>query len=336
MFCGIDTHKRTLAACIVDQVGRQRSGRSFANTPEGHAQLAAWVRELRTERIGIEGSGSYGFVLAQTLLAAGERVVDVPANRTARARKALSKRGKDDPADALAIARVTAGDEPLVELKTCPVAGDLQLLDEHRQQLVRERVRLLNRVHSDFVILRPGERIELKSSPAALRRCIDLLTPASNVQATLARQRLERLLVLITEIDEVNKRTSALLDHSGTTLTTLRGIGPTLAATIIGQTGNIDRYKTCDQFAAANGTAPIPASSGQTQRHRLNRFGNRRLNYAIHQMAIVQLRYDPRAQAYIDKHIKLGKSRKEAIRCLKRRLSDVVWRQMRQDHLTTT
>lgn len=336
MFCGIDTHKRTLAACIVDGLGRQRSARSFANTAEGHAQLVAWVRQLGVERLGIEGSGSYGFVLAQALLAAGERVVDVPANRTARARTALSKRGKDDPADALAIARVTAGDDQLAELKTCPLARDLQLLDEHRQQLVRERVRLLNRVHSDFVILRPGERIEIKTSPAALRRCIDLITPATSVQATLARQRLERLLMLISEIDEVNKRITTLLTESRTTLTTLRGIGPTLAATIIGQTGNIDRYKTCDQFAAANGTAPIPASSGQTQRHRLNRFGNRRLNYAIHQMAIVQLRHDPRAQTYIDKHIKLGKSRKEAIRCLKRRLSDVIWRQMRADLLRAT
>lgn len=333
MFCGIDTHKRTLSACIVDSVGRQRSARSFANTPKGHADLSGWVREHQVVRVGIEGSGSYGLVLAHTLLSVGERVVDVPANRTAQTRKTLRSRGKDDPSDALAIARLAASDEPLVQLKTDPIARDLQLLDEHRQSLVRERVQLLNRVHADLVILCPGQTLQLRSTPALLR-CLDHISALDNVQADLTRERIARVLQLAEQIKHVEHKTQHLLDRCGTSLTSLTGVGPTLAATVIGQTGNVDRYKTCDQFAAANGTAPIPASSGQTQRHRLNRFGNRRLNYAIHQMAIVQLRYEPRAQAYVDKHIKLGKSRKEAIRCLKRRLSDVLYRQMQRDLLT--
>lgn len=335
VFCGIDTHKRTLAACIVDGIGRQRSSREFDNSPEGHARVAAWLRQHEVERIGIEGSGCYGYVLAQTLAAMDMNVVEVPAHRTAGMRKTLRERGKNDPADALAIARLTASEEPLVALKTCSKSRDLQLAEDYRRDLVRERVSLANRVHADLMILAPGKPVPLRPSRVSVLRCMDLLPTTDSVHARVTRRRLERLLELTIEIAAFDKDIAKLIEESGSTLTSLNGVGVTLAATIIGQTGNIDRYPTANHFAAANGTAPIPASSGKTQRMRLNRGGNRRINYALHQMALVQASFDPRAREYIAKHRAAGKTHKEAMRCLKRKLSDIVWKQMRADALTT-
>ena len=335
MFCGIDTHKRTHVACIVDSTGRARSERSFPNSSSGFSQLAAWLRTHQVARTGIEGSGSYGFALAQELVRLGIAVEDVPANRTSQARKSLARQGKDDPGDALAIARVVASGDPLVQIKTNELARDIRLVNEHRQRLVKDRTATINAIHAAMVILAPGTKIEIKTSRIGIQRCLDQITRDTTVHADVTRDQIQHLITLNERIASASKRLKALIEKTESTLTSLPGVCENVAATIIGEVGDIRRYKTASQFAAANGTAPIPASSGSTQRMRLNRGGNRRLNNALYTMALVQYRFDPRAQAFIDKHRTQGKSFKEALRCLKRHLSNVIYKTMLQDALTT-
>jgi transposase len=152
-----------------------------------------------------------------------------------------------------------------------------------------------------------------------------------SIHRTLALGRLARVVELDGELRAAQRLIAKTLDVSGTGLREHRGIGVLIAARLIAEVRDIRRFPTADAFARVNGTAPIPASSGQTHHHRLNRGGNRRLNHALHMMALVHVRTDPRAKAYIAKHRAAGKSYREAVRALKRRLSDVVWRQLRDD-----
>ena len=147
----------------------------------------------------------------------------------------------------------------------------------------------------------------------------------------LALARLARVVELDDALRGAQRLIAKTLDESGTGLRAHRGIGVLIAARLIAEVRDVRRFPTPDAFARVNGTAPIPASSGQTHHHRLNRGGNRRLNHALHMMALVQVRTDPRAKAYVTKHRAAGKSYREAVRALKRRLSDVVWRQLRDD-----
>jgi transposase len=146
------------------------------------------------------------------------------------------------------------------------------------------------------------------------------------VRATIARRRIRRLRELDHEIRDLAGQLGTRVAATRTRLTGLVGIGPILAARILGEVGDIHRFATADHFAAANGTAPIPVASGRTDRHRLNRGGNRRLNYALHYMALTQATWEPRAVAYLARKQAEGKTRREALRCLKRRLSDVVYK----------
>lgn len=335
MFCGIDTHKYTHAACIVDSTGRSRSAQSYPNSPEGFSQLAAWLCKHQVTRTGIEGSGSYGFALAQELVRLGIAVEDVPANRTSQARKSLARQGKDDAGDALAIARVVASGDPLVQIKTNALARDIRLLNEYRQRLVKDRTATINAIHAAMVILAPGTKIQIRISRVGIQRCLDQIARDTAIHADVTRDQIQHLITLNERISSTGKRLKSLVEQTETTLMTLAGVGENVAATIIGEVGDIRRYKTAAQFAAANGTAPIPASSGNTQRMRLNRGGNRRVNNALYTMALVQYRFDPRAQAFIDKHRAQGKTFKEALRCLKRHLSNVIYKTMLRDALTT-
>lgn len=337
VFVGVDTHKSSLAVCVVDELGRQLATEQFANDRHGHRRLHAWVQRHAAgeRRFGIESSGWLGHGLSAFLLNRGEDVRDVRGHMTERERGRLRGHGKSDPRDAYAIARVTAR-EQLAPVRTDGVDRDLKLLSDYRDQLLAERTRAQNRLHADLVTLHPGYEQQAPSlaKPAGLESAERLLERDHSVQASLARRRIERILEIEQEREQVEHEIRRLVREHGTSLTELVGVGELIAARVIGEVGDISRIPSRRHFASLNGTAPIPASSGQKQRHRLNRGGNRRLNKAIHMMALTQARMDPRARAYIDRRLAEGRTRRDANRALKRHLSDVIYQQLRHDRTT--
>lgn len=331
---GVDTHKGSLAAGAVDELGRTLGVREFPNDPGGHRALLEWVRRYEHPRvIGVEGSGSYGAGLCRTLVSASEQVREVPATLTFTERRRKGSRGKSDAVDAVAIARIVARGEDLPSPLRTQALVDLKLLSDYRDQLVRARTTLANRVHQDLVVLRPGYQRQVPNLVGAkhLATAASLVTDDTCVRAELVRRRIEDLRHLSAEIAETKARLEEKLARSGTTLTRLPGIGPLVAAKILGEVGDVGRIRSQAAFAMMAGTAPLVASSGMTFRHRLNRGGNRKLNFALHYMALVRYRTDDQTRAYVERRRAEGKSFKEAMRCLKRHLSNVVYRQMIAD-----
>jgi transposase len=333
---GVDSHKSSLAVCVVDELGRSLGARTFANSAKGHAAAYAWVDDVADgERcFGIEATGGFAYAFSLLLDAQGERVFDVPPNQTDRERGRQTTRSKSDEKDALAIARITLRErERLVPLAHNPLARDLRMLCTYRRQLRQARTRTANRLHADLVQLEPGyeTRVPALDIPKQLAACGRLLAKHAGVQAELARLRLADLRRVDREMRVLEKRIRLLLPTTGTTLTEIFGVGPLVAAQIIGEVRCVERFASQDRFARHNGTAPIPASSGRSTRYRLNRGNNRRLNHAIHVIALTQAGYDPRAKAFLARSRAEGKSSREAMRALKRRLSDVVYRQLLAD-----
>ena len=325
---GVDTHKLSLAACAVDERGVALAEMTFANQPAGHTALAAWANRLdRDAVIGIEGSASYGAALARFLIDAGQAVREVPAHLTRRERIATRRPGKSDPGDALAIARVTLREATLPPVRRADASRELQLLVTAREDLVAEATRTRNRLHADLLLLLPGTSGSLVGTRALsalavrLRRCPGL-------QAELARQRLRDLRRLTAEAGRLQARISQRV--AGHPLLEIPGIGTLLAAKLLGEVGDVGRFRSADGFAALAGVAPVPASSGQVQRMRLNRGGNRQLNRSLYLAALVQLRHHPPAQAFVARKRAEGKSQREAIRCLKRHLARVVFRALQR------
>jgi len=331
MVIGVDSHKETLAACAVDHVGRQEAAAEFQNSAVGHAALLEWALQLPGDHeFAIEGSGGFGRPLALHLLDHRQKVVEVPSGLTARERRRLRAPGKSDPGDALAIARVGLREDRLPKPASMGWSRSLRELVDYREQLVGERTRCANRLHADLVDLCPGYQVEIKNlvSKRYLVRAERLLADKSQTQAGLAWRRLQALRRLDLEIAEMKQEIALTVEASGTRLTTITGISVLGAARILGEVGDIRRFASKNHFASATGTAPIPASSGSVRRHRLNRGGNRRLNRAIHTIAMVQAQLDPRGRAYVERRRAEGKSWREALRCLKRHLSNVIYREL--------
>src|SRR5262249_16725778 len=297
---GIDTHKATLAASLIDDAGRELGARTFENDHRAHLGLLRWSQAFGTERrFGIEGSGSYGAGLARLLVAAGEVVVEVPAVLTRRERRHLRQAGKSDPGDAPAVARVTLRGQGLGPVQVAGIAEDLKLLIDARDHRIGERTRAANRLHAYLVVLVPGYATEIPNLTAAhhLVAARRLILRARGTRAALAKAEWTRLQGLTAEIVHLERQIAVLIRATGTSSPARRGIGLITAARLLGETGDPRRLRSSPAFAAMSGTAPIPASSGLTSRHRLNRGGNRQLNRALHTIAVVQARTDPRAQA---------------------------------------
>ncbi len=335
---GVDTHKESLAACAVNEVGRPLAERAFANDSRGHQMFREWLKALpQPRRVGLEGAANFGAVLARVLLDADEDVREVPSILTRRERRRTGRLGKSDPIDALAIARVVARDEHLPPALPTQASEDLKALVDYRDQLISERTRVQNRLHADLQILVPGYRAKVRrlaTSPQRARAAA-LLSAAAGIRAELAGRRLERLEELDADVAILTKRIKTAVRASGTRLVSIVGVGAITAAKLLGETGDPRRFRSMGGFAMACGAAPIPASSGQTNRHRLNRGGNRQLNRALHTIALVQARVDPRARTFVDRKQAEGKTWLESIRCLKRHLADVVYRRMVADLVET-
>ncbi|SFP87473.1 Transposase [Geodermatophilus dictyosporus] len=338
MFAGIDSHKDTLAVAVIDDGGRAVVVRQLPNDPAGFTALSALAAEHRVERVGIEGSTNFGWAAAMHLLETGIAVVEVPPGLTSRERSGRPGQGKTDPVDAVAIARITAREPNLPTVR--PMEGlpaDLRVLMDYREQLIAERTATVNRVHADLGWLRPGYRHRLPhlTNSSHLRAALALLENDFSVRATVTHARLTRLLAIHAELAGLREQIAALVEQSGSSLSGIYGIGVFVAARILAEVVDVRRYPSRHAFAAANGSAPIPASSGRTVRHRLNRGGNRQLNRALYTIAITEIRADTEGRAYYARKRAEGKTGREALRCLKRRLSDVVYRTLRADQLTS-
>ena len=325
MFAGIDTHKDTRAVAVIDEAGRLVAAREVPNTEQGFVQLVGLFDTHQVVRVGIEGSGHFGRAVAVHLLLCWQpdwsvAVVEVPTLMTSRERRGQLGKGKTDPVDALAIARITAREPQLPPVRlTVGPAADLRALLDYREDLVVERGALVNRAYAELIGLRAGyhHQVPNLTTRARVRAALTLIAEDDSVRAVLCRRRLERILAIDAETAELKRQIVDLVAAAGTTLTDLYGIGPLVAARFIAEVVDVRRYPDRNAFAAANGTAPLPASSGRTVRHRFNPGGNRQLNRALYTIAITQIRGDTEGRAYYERKRAAGKTRREALRCLK-------------------
>jgi transposase len=335
---GVDPHKASVAVAAVDEaLGELLERASFPQDRDGLRSLQRWAKQFPERRWAVENAGGLGRHLAVRLAAAGESVVDVPPKLSARVRLLSSGNArKNDELDALATALAASRNERLAAVDPEAASEVLRLLSERREDLVAERTRALNRLHGLLRDLLPGGVAGTLSThrAASILRGIRAQGGASaRLRRRLASEVLRDVRTLDRKIAGLNGRIEAEVEASGTTLTEIFGIGPILAARIIGTVGNVARFPTKAHFASYAGTAPVEASSGEVVRHRLSLAGNRKLNYALHMVAVCQARSDARGGAYYRKKITEGKSRKEALRCLKRRVSDAVFRSIMADSL---
>jgi len=335
---GIDAHKRSHTVVVVDERGRQLAQRTTGTSSSDHLELVAWAAKQDGERIwAAEDCRHLSRRLERDLLAAGERILRVPPKLMANARDGARSFGKSDPIDALAVARAALRERDLPLARPDGPEREVRLLVDHREDLVQERTRIISRLRWHLHELDPaGAPIPRSLSQV---RNLDLLAKrlagVEGTVARIARDLIERCRSLTIAITQLEREISQLIEKLAPALLAICGCGPLTAAKILGETGGIDRFKSPDAYARHNGTAPLPVWSSNRARHRLSRTGNRQLNAAIHRIALTQAHWHPPAKAMIARRRANGDGGLEALRVLKRRLSDVVYRALRAD-LTTT
>jgi transposase len=331
---GIDPHKRSLTAAALDSHSRLLSQLRLLSNAQTGQQLLAWAAAWPQRRWAVEGASGLGRPIAQLLVAAGEQVVDVPAILAARARLlGTSSARKTDLADACSVATAALHRQlRLVALEDQTVV--LRLRSDRRDDLVAERTRTLSRLHVLLAELHPGgaEHKLTAARAAALLRRVHPITPVDRERKRIARELLTDVRRLDRQVKTASQAISTAVRDHGTTLTQVYGIGPILAAKLLGHAGDITRFPDRDHFASYTATAPIEASSGDLRRHRLNRGGNRQLNTALHLIAVCQIRNPSPGQAYYRRKLAEAKTPEEARRSLKRHLSNVVHAHLAADH----
>lgn len=337
---GADVHKKTHTIAAVDPAGRELGQLTVPATAAGHREALDWAlaRFGTAERIwGIEDCRSMSAGLEADLAAAGERTVRVPAKLTARTRASARTRGKSDPIDALAIARAVLREPGLPGPAHDAAAEELRLLTARRDDLVAERTREENRLREYLHVLDPA-REPAKSSldRAVVRdRLRAWLHGLEGVRAEMARDTLAEIDRLTAQVKALHRRIGPLARASAPTLLAIPGCGELTAAKLVGEAGDVTRFRDEGCFAALAGTAPIPAWSGSTNGHmRLNHGGNRQVNAAIHRIAITQTRIPGPGQDYYRRRLAEGKSRRDALRCLKRHITRAVYRALLADART--
>src|SRR5215218_1796607 len=337
MIVGIDVHKRSHVAALLDERGGTIDTLGFANSPQGMGRLQAWLVEHDAAEavIGVESPAGYGRLLVASLAAAGHDVLNVPAWRTHRERGRHGP-GKTDPGDAIAVAEVVLHKRaelgPALEPE---LVRALALLELQRRRLVRDRTQAIQRLRADWNQVDPvGEaRVVNLTRQRELRRLKRINLGDGLVERVATRG----IRDLARDIEDLNLRIAALdrdiaelLAEHGNPVGDLHGAGAQIAAAVIAHAGDVRRFRDAAAFARFCGAAPIPCGSGQTSgRHRLHRGGNRQLNAALYRIAIVQQRHHPPAKAFLARKIAEGKTPREARRALKRHLANVTYRRLR-------
>jgi len=330
---GTDAHKRTHTVVAAGEAGADLGSITVAATPEGHLRAVRWAAQWETRRWAVEDCRHLSRRFEADLLAAGETVVRVPPKMMAGTRRSARTRGKSDPIDALAVARAALREPDLPVARLDGPSREVKLLVDYREALVRERTAIQCRLRWRLHELEPG----YDPPPSSLNRyCIldeiqTLLETHDGMVADLARREVIRIREITREANQLEKEIGSKVGEIAPSLLQLPGCGGLTAAKLVGETADITRFRSRDAYAMFAGTAPIPVWSGNNTRFRLNRGGNRQTNAAIHRIAVTQIRIHPPAQELIARHIANGKTKREALRILKRRLTDVVYRTMNQD-----
>ena len=329
---GVDSHKRTHTVVAVDANGRKLAEKTVAAISAGHLELVRWAGRFADRRWALEDCRHLSRRLSTDLLCAGEAVVRVPPKLMAGARRSSREPGKSDPIDALAVARAALREDLPVATLDGP-EREVRLLVDHREDLVAERTRAQNRLRWHLHELDPGTEPPAR----ALDRAVVLtalearLAGQPGTVARIARELVGRIRELTTTINDLEREIGRLVGALAPSLLALTGCGPLTAAKLVGETAGIGRFRSSAAFARHNGSAPLPVWSGNTERHRLSRTGNRQLNVALHRIAITQLQHEGPGRTYLEHRRAMGNTKTEAIRALRRRISDEVFRRMRHD-----
>jgi transposase len=331
---GVDAHKRTHTVVAVDDHGRQLATKTLGTTTRDHLGLLRWAQSYGSDRLwAVEDCRHLSRRLERDLLAAGERIVRVPPKLMAHARDAARTYGKSDPIDALAVARAAQREPGLPVARLDGPEREVRLLIDHREDLVAERTRIIGRLRWHLHELDPGWEPNARSLDRASTydKVTTRLEGVDGLVARLARDLVGRCRRLTIDINQLEAEITVLIRHLAPSLLEICGCGPLTAAKILGETAGIDRFRSNDAYARHNGTAPLPVWSSNRARHRLSRAGNRQLNAALHRIALTQAHWHPEARALIARRKANGDGGLEALRILKRRLSDVVYRALLTD-----
>jgi transposase len=334
---GIDAHKRTHTVVAVDDLGRQLATKTTtATTSADHLELLRWAEALdggHERDWAVEDCRHVSRRLEADLLAAGERIKRVPPKLMAHARDAARTHGKSDPIDALAVARAALRHPDLPVAQLDGPARELRLLVDHREDLVNERTRCINRLRWHLHELDPSWDPTARSLTSY--RNIDAVTARlatmDSMVARIAGDIAARVRELTVQAHALEREITTRVMVLAPTLLALVGVGALTAAKIVAEVADIRRFRNKDAFARHNGTAPLPVWSSNQPHYRLARTGNRQLNAAIHRIAITQARCQPDARAYLERRTSMGNTPREARRALKRHLSDIVFRALLED-----
>ena len=331
---GVDPHKLSATIEVVDHHERLLGSGRFTTDRAGFTAMRSYAKSWPDRVWAVEGANGVGRPLAQRLLEAGEQVVDVPAKLAARIR--LFDTGhnrKTDARDAHSIAVVAVRSKSLRVLQVDGELEALRILTDRREALTRRRVQTVDRLQALLAELLPGQaKRDITTGQAkAMLASVRPRDIAGKTRRRIAAEELAELIAVETKIKTTTAELKALVLARGSRLMHLHGVGPVVAARILADVGDIARFADRNRFASWTGTAPLDASSGEQNRHRLSRAGNRRMNHMIHIAAVTQLRLDTDGRTYYRRKRAEGKKPLEAMRCLKRRISDAIYRQLLAD-----
>jgi len=331
---GIDPHKGSHTAVVIDQDEVVIDETRVRATANQLGELQEWASGYDDRCWAVESARGMGYLLAQQLVGAGEQVIDVPAMMAARVRLLGSgKSQKNDPNDARSVAIAALRHPGLTLVHRDDHTRVLGLLAKRHRDIARLKNKAACRLHALLVELTPGG-LATEMTVTKANTLLDTIAVSDEVtrqRVVIATELVDDIGRFETQMRASKRRIRAAVVASGTSLMNIRGVGPIGAAIILGAVGDIARFPSPGHFASYNATAPIDASSGERKRHRLNPRGNRKLNHALHIAAVSQLRYPGAGRDYYDKKVAEGKTSKEAIRALKRRISDVVYRRLVAD-----
>ena len=331
---GMDPHKRSATIEVMTSDETVVGGGRYGTDAPGHRAMLAEARRWPERTWVIEGCQGIGRHIANRLLAAGEDVVDVPPKLSARTRVFATGQGrKTDATDAHSVALAATRMTGLRRVADDQQLAVLRILADRRRSLGEDHTRMVSQLHQLLPGLIPGgAKKDLSAAQArALLARVRPRDAAGKARRRVAAELISDLERIYQRKKDANKELSALLRVTGTTLTDLHGMGPSGAARLLVEVGEVTRFPGKAHFASWNGTAPIDVSSGDQVRHRLSRAGNRQINRVLHIMAVVQLRNPTEGRAYFDRKVAAGKTTRAAMRALKRRLSDIVYHQMITD-----
>ena len=317
----------------VDQNGRQLAQKTLLATKAGHLEALQWAARWSQRKWALEDCRHVSRRFEADLLAAGELVVRVPSKLTGGARKVARTSGKSDPIDTLAVARAALREPDLPVAKLEGAGREVRLLLDHREDLVGERTRIQNRLRWHLHELEPEAVIPARmlSRYHTLAELEGRLRSQHGVVVEIAIELVVRIRELTRCINRLEADIAGRVSGLAPTLMQLTGCGALCAAKVVGEAAGVSRFRSKAAFAMNNGTAPVPASSGNQMRHRLNRGGNRQLNAAMHRIAVTQLSRPGPAKDYVARRLANGNTKTEAVRALKRRISDEVYRRLLHD-----